>query len=77
MEAVLLGYQGRDKYGFLHELRVGVHTLTRTSGVDSVTEAPWPKSACQSDIVNFTGTFDSSLGQTFPSPDDIREPQIA
>ena len=30
------------------------------------------KPACQSDIVNFTGTIDPGLGQTFPSPDYIK-----
>ena len=52
----------------LWEWEVGLHTLTRTSVVDRDTEEPWPKSACRSDILNFTGTFDPGLGQTFLSP---------
>ena len=56
----------------LRELEVGLNILTCTSGVDQDTEVPWPKSACRSDILNFTGTFDPGLGQRFPSPDDIR-----
>ena len=53
--------------------QLGVHTLTRTSGVDSDVEAPWPRLACQSDIVNCTDIFDLCLEIKFlSSPNDIK-----
>ena len=40
-------------------------------GVDRDIGAPWPESACRSDLLNFTGTFDPVLGQPFPLPDGV------
>ena len=56
----------------LQQSGVKVHTLTRTSEVDSDIEAPWPRSACQVDIVNFTDTVNLNLRKDFLSLNDIK-----